>query len=367
MHGYTGSRKNPYAESEKESVMTQETRIAAPEEAAALIELYYEKGWTDGLPVVPPSESSVNAMLTAAGLDGDAVVGEVKVRNTQITAQKVAVNAVMAGCLPEYMPVVVSAVKGLCSEDFGYHGVATSTGGASIVIIVNGPVARDLGINAKDNAFGPGFRPNMTIGRSLRLLMMNAINTRPGKLDRSTLGSPGKIAFCFAENEEASPWEPLHVERGYAIEESTTTLFAAEGIHQTYNQLSSTPEPLLTGMADAMANMGSANIVGQQQLVVVLAGEHTEVLRKSGWSKKEVKQFLYEKATRSIADLKGAGRLPGKIEAEDATTLRHPVRSPDDIVVVCAGGAVGCFSACLTGWSSHQSTRSVTTPIIVPN
>lgn len=347
--------------------MTQETRIAAPEEAAALIELYYEKGWTDGLPVVPPSESSVNAMLTAAGLDGDAVVGEVKVRNTQITAQKVAVNAVMAGCLPEYMPVVVSAVKGLCSEDFGYHGVATSTGGASIVIIVNGPVARDLGINAKDNAFGPGFRPNMTIGRSLRLLMMNAINTRPGKLDRSTLGSPGKIAFCFAENEEASPWEPLHVERGYAIEESTTTLFAAEGIHQTYNQLSSTPEPLLTGMADAMANMGSANIVGQQQLVVVLAGEHTEVLRNSGWSKKEVKQFLYEKATRSIADLKGAGRLPGKIEAEDATTLRHPVRSPDDIVVVCAGGAVGCFSACLTGWSSHQSTRSVTTPIIVPN
>ena len=181
--------ETPYAKPKKESVMTQETNIAAPEEAAALIELYYEKGWTDGLPVIPPSESSVNAMLTAAGLDGNSVVGEVNVRNTQITAQKVAINAVMAGCLPEYMPVVISAVKGLCHEDFGYHGVATSTGGASVVIIVNGPVAAGLGINAKDNAFGPGYRPNMTIGRALRLLMMNAINTRPGKLDRSTLGS----------------------------------------------------------------------------------------------------------------------------------------------------------------------------------
>jgi len=357
---------NQSAKSKKESVMTREAQATSPEAAAALIELYFEKGWTDGLPVIPPSEASVKAMLTAADRDGNTVVGEVKVRNTQITANKVAINAVMAGCLPEYMPVVISAIKGLCHPDFGYHGVATSTGGASIVIIVNGPVATDLGINAKDNAFGPGCRPNMTIGRAIRLSIMNVINTRPGKLDRSTLGTPGKIAFCFAENEAFSPWEPLHVERGFSKEESTTTLFAAEGVIQTYNQLSNTPEPLLTGMADAMANMGSANIIGQQQMVVVLGGEHTEVLRNSGWSKKEVKQFLYEQATRSIADLKRAGRLPGEIEAEDATRLRHPVQSPDDIILVCAGGAVGCFSACLPGWSSINSTRSVTTPIIIP-
>jgi hypothetical protein len=261
---------------------------------------------------------------------------------------------------------VLSAVKGICHKDFGYHGPATSTGGASVAIIVNGPVARDLGINAKGNAFGPGFRPNMTIGRAVRLLMMNALNTRPGKLDRSTLGSPAKLSFCFAENEEASPWEPLHVERGFSIEESTTTVFASEGIIQTYNQLSSTPEPLLAGMADAMANMGSANIVGQQNMVVVLGGEHTDIMRNSGWSKNETKQFLYDNATRTVVDLKRVGRLPGEIEPEDASRSRHPVQRPEDIILVCAGGAVGCFSACLPGWSSLESTRAVTTPIIVP-
>ena len=344
--------------------MNRETRAVDPDAAAELISLYFEKGWTDGLPVVPPSETSVRKMLDAVDLTGDEVIGEVQVRNTQITSSKVAINAVMAGCLPEYMPVVLSAVKGLCHPDFGYHGFATSTGGAFVVVIINGPIPDTLGINARDNAFGPGCRPNMTIGRSLRLLMMNAINTRPGKLDRSTLGNPGKIAFCFAENEKISPWEPLHVERGYAKEQSTTTLFAAEAIIQTYNQLSSTPKPLLTGMADAMANMGSMNIIGQQQMVVVLGAEHTEILRDSGWSKKDVKAFLYANAKRSIADLKGAGRMPGAVAESDASEWRHPVQDSNDIILVCAGGAVGCFSACLPGWGSRKGTQSVTTPIM---
>lgn len=345
--------------------MIQETLVATPEAAFSLMEMYFEKGWTDGLPVVPVSEASVNAMLDAAGLDADTVVGEVALRNTRVTAGKVAINAVMAGCRPEYMPVVISAVKGLCHPNFGYHGVATSTGGASVVIIVNGPIAGILGINAQGNAFGPGVRANLTIGRALRLLMMNAINTRPGKLDRSTFGNPGKLAFCFAENEEISPWEPLHVERGYSMEDSTTTLFAAESIIQTYNQLSNAPEPLLWGMADAMANMGSMNIVGQQQIVVVFGGEHAEVLRKSGWSKVDTKQYLYEHARRTIADLKRAGRLPGDLGENDASKWRHPVRHPDDIVLVCAGGRVGSFSAILPGWGSHAGTESVTTPVQV--
>ncbi|MCJ7830455.1 MAG: hypothetical protein MUP74_03615 [Desulfobacterales bacterium] len=345
--------------------MNHAPKTAIPEEAAALIELYFEKGWTDGLPVVPPSAASVQAMLAAAGLEGGTLVGEVAVRNTRITAEKVAINAVMAGCLPQYMPVLTAAVKALCDPDFGYHGVATSTGGASVVVIVNGPVAGRLGINARDNAFGPGCRSNMTIGRALRLLMMNAINTRPGKLDRSTLGSPGKISFCFAENEAASPWEPLHVERGFAASESTTTLFAADGILQTYNQLSRTPEALLTGMADAMANMGSMTIVGQAQMLVVLGGEHTEVLRQSGWTKKEVKRFLYGQARRTVADLKRAGRLPGEIGSDDASTWRHPLRDPDDILLVCAGGAAGSFSACLPGWGSRNASRSVTIPVLL--
>ena len=331
--------------------------------AAELIELYYEKGWTDGLPIIPPHETSVNGMLAAAGVEADAVIGEVNVRNATVTAQKVAINAVMAGCLPEYMPVVVSAVKGICHPDFGYHGMATSTGGASVVIVVNGPVAEKLGINSKDNAFGPGFRPNVTIGRAVRLLMMNAINTRPGKLDRSTFGSPRKISFCFAENEAISPWEPLHVERGFSADESTTTVFAAESSIQTYNQLSRDPEPLLLGMADAMANMGSMNIIGQQNVIVVFGGEHIEVLRKSGWSKAQVKQFLYDHAKRKIADLKRAGRLPGEINADDEISWRHAAQNPNAIVVVCAGGMAGSFSACLPGWGSYRATQAVTTRI----
>ncbi len=343
--------------------MSDDTRTADPDDAAALIELYYEREYTDGLPVVPPSEMSVKNMLDAAGVDGNEIIGEVKARNTRITATKVAINAVMAGCLPVYMPVVLSAVKGLCTPEFGYHGCATSTGGASVVVIVNGPISEKLGINGQDNAFGPGCRANVTIGRSLRLLMMNAINTRPGKLDRSTLGSPGKISFCFAENEAACPWEPLHVERGYAADQSTTTLFASEGIIQTYNQLSPSPGPLLLGMADAMANMGSMNIIGQQQMVVVFGGEHSEVLRDSGWSKSEVKQFLYAHARRTVSELKKAGRLPGEIAEGDDTRWRHPVQKPEDIILVCAGGAAGCFSACLPGWGSRKATQSVTTPI----
>ena len=343
-----------------------EAAATTPRDAAELIEMYFQKGWTDGLPVVPPSEDSVGAMLRAAGLEGREVVGEVEARHTTVTAEKVAINAVMAGCLPEHMPVVVSAVKGLCHPDFCYHGIATSTGGAAVAIIVNGPIARRLGINAGGNAFGPGYRPNMVIGRSLRLLMMNAINTRPGGLDRSTLGTPGKTSFCFAENEEASPWEPMHVERGFGAGESTTTVFACEGIIPTYNQLSDNPEGVLLGMADAMSYKGSMQIIGQQDVVVVLAGEHMKVMGDAGWSKTQVKQFLYDHAWRSIADLKRAGRIAGEVTPEDETTQRHSVRKPEDIAVVVAGGEVGSFSACLTGWGSHKGTRTVTTPIAAP-
>jgi len=337
--------------------------MSKPEDAAALIELYFEKGWTDGLPVVPPCENSVEAMLAAAELKGDDVVGEIPTRNVRITADKVAINAVLAGCLPEYMPVVVAAVKGVCHPDYGYHGPSTSTGGAAVAIIVNGPVIKRLGINARDNAFGPGFRPNATIGRALRLLMMNSISTRPGKLDRSTLGNPGKYSLCFGEDEENSPWEPLHVERRFRPEDSTATVFATEGTHQIYNQLSKDPEELCMTMADAMANLGSMNIIGQQDFVVVFAGEHQEIFRRSGWTKMQVKQCLFHHARRSIGDIKRAGRMPGPVLEEDETTMRHVVPEPEDILVIGAGARAGAFSACLPGWGSNSMTRSITTLI----
>src|SRR5262244_1432684 len=219
---------------------------------AEIIEAYYERGWTDGLPVLPPTEKSVADMLAAAGLHADEVVGTIPARSTVIVARKVAINAVMAGCRPEYLPVVVAAVRGLCHPTFAYHGPASSTGGSAIVLIVNGPIARAVGINSGNNVFGQGTRANATIGRAVRLTMMNVMNTRPGLLDRATLGNPGKYTFCFAENEADHPWEPLHVTRGFSAGQSTVTVYASNSLYQVYNQLAATPEPLLLCMAGAL-------------------------------------------------------------------------------------------------------------------
>lgn len=224
-----------------------------PATAAAWIEFYYQQGWSDGLPLVPPTEESVQAMLTAGGLIADEIIGTIAERNAIIPAEKVAINAVMAGCLPEYFPVVLAAVQALCHPDFHYHNPATSTGGSGLAIIVNGPIGPALGINSTNNAFGPGVRANATIGRALRLVMMNVLNTRPGFLDRATLGTPAKYTFCFAENEVNHPWTPLHVERGFRPEESTVTLYASNTLMGVYNQpIANLSEEELNAKADEL-------------------------------------------------------------------------------------------------------------------
>jgi hypothetical protein len=329
---------------------------------AELIEAYFERGWTDGLPVVPPTEKSVAAMLAGAGLRGDEVIGEIAGRNTVVAADKVAINAVMAGCRPEYMPVVVAAVRALCHPDFAYHGPASSTGGSAMVLIVNGPIARAIGVNAGNNAFGQGTRANATIGRAVRLVMMNVMQARPGLLDRATLGNPGKYSFCFAEDEAESPWEPLHVARGLPGDRSAVTLYASNSLYQIFNQLAATPEPLLTGFVDALSNLGIPNMRGFSQALLVFAGEHAEVLARHGWSRRDVQQFVVERARRRVADFKRAARLPGDVTAEDETTWRRLFEHPDDVLVVRAGGRAGAWSAALPGWG-NKWTRAVTMPV----
>lgn len=332
---------------------------------AELIEAYYQRGWTDGLPVVPPTKKSIAEMLAGAGLRGEEVIGEVRERNVAVTAEKLAMNAVLAGCRPEYLPVVVAAIRGLCHPDFAYHGPASSTGGSAIVLIVNGPIARGLGINSGNNAFGQGVRANATIGRAVRLVMMNVMNTRPGFLDRATLGTPGKYSFCFAETEENHPWEPLHVERGFRPEQSAVTVYASNSLCAVYNQLASTPEPVLLCFADALCNLGSPNLRGYNQSLIVFAGEHAELFGQNGWTKGDVKAFLIQHARRTIADLKRAGRRPGNVEPGDETAWKHAFEDPDDLLIVCAGGRAGSWSACLPGWG-NKWTRSVTTPVGLP-
>jgi hypothetical protein len=268
----------------------------------------------------------------------------------------------MAGCRPDYMPVVVAAVRGLCHPDFAYHGPASSTGGSAMVLVVNGPITRRLGINAGNNAFGQGWRPNAKIGRAVRLTMMNVMQTRPGLLDRATLGTPGKYTFCFAENEDESPWPPLHVERGFAREQSTVTVYASNSLYQVFNQLAATPEPLLLCFADALSTLGAPNVRGFNQSLIVFAGEHAEILQRSGWSKDDIRRFLVERARRTVADYKRAGRLPGEIVSADESTWRHMFDDPRDILIVAAGGRAGAWSATLPGWGKKW-TQAVTTAV----
>jgi hypothetical protein len=297
-------------------------------------------------------------MLEAVRLEPSHQVGFVAHRAVSITAEKVAINAVMAGCRPEYMPVVVAAVEGIADPRWSYHGPGTSTGGAGVLMIVKGPIAKTLDVNAGDNLFGPGWRSNLTIGRAVRLVMRNVCGSLPGLLDRGTLGHPGKLSYVIAENEAESPWTPLHVERGFAREQSVVTVIASDGPHQFYNQLSPDAEGILTTLADDMRISG--NVMGQSTYVVVLAGEHMRTIAASGWDKKRIRQFLFEQTQNSHAHLKRTHRMAGAIEAGDEQRMRPLVASPDDILVVAAGGRAGAFSCYIPGWGSAKSSQAVT-------
>ncbi len=341
------------------------TTLASPRysvDEAEAIEFFFEKGWTDGLPVVPPTEKKILAMLDAAGLGPEQEIAFITNRQVSVRAEKVAINAVMAGCQPEYMPVLVAALEAIGDPRWGYHGPGTSTGGAAVLMLVNGPIVQKLQINCGDNLFGPGWRANATIGRGVRLVMRNVIGTLPGKLDRSTLGHPGKYTYVIAENETESPWPPVHVERGFSADQSAVTVLAAEAPHQFFNQLSNSAKGILTTLCDDMKISG--NVVGQPQYALVLAGEHMRTIAKDGWSKANIKQFVFEHTKNSVAHLKRTERLAGAISPEDETTMRPLLASPEDLIVIAAGSRAGAFSAYIPGWGNKRASVSVTKEII---
>lgn len=328
-------------------------RPGDPLDAAGQIEFCYERGWTDGLPVIPASRPLVDAMLAGGGLRGDTVVAEMPSRKVAVTAEKLAINAVMAGCLPEYMPVVTAAVRALATPEFGLHHVASALSGPTIVALVNGPIAKELGINATNNVFGPGARANATIGRVLRLVLLNCLKYRPGVSDRATMGTPGKYTCCIAENEENHPWEPWHVERGFAAEESTVTLIAASTMIQVWNY--GDHHQLLRAVGDALSFLGSIAFLGQTPGAVVLGGEHAESLRRSGWSKRQIREFVVQHSGRTAAELKRAGRLDGTVEPRDEQDIRYAMDAPEDLMLLCAGSPIGALSMVLPGFGSSKT------------
>ncbi|HYE91075.1 MAG TPA: hypothetical protein VEA38_08655 [Terriglobales bacterium] len=324
------------------------------------IEAYFERGWTDGLPVVPATAEGIRPFLQAAGLAADAVVLTESVRRRTITAEKLAINALMAGCRPDYMPVLVTALEAMAEPAFTLHGAITSTGGSATLLVVNGPIRHAIGLNAGSNVFGPGWRANATLGRALRLVILNCLGALPGVLDRSTQGHPGKYTFCIAENEEESPWEPLHVERGFARDASTVTVFAAEGPHNALTHYGLTADAIIVTLADTMASLGSFS---PGQSFVVLAPEHVAILARDGWTKARIKEALYAQARRTRADLKRGGKVPGAIEPADETTWVHRGTGPADIHVIVAGGGPGGHSAFIPSWSRARNSLIVTREI----
>lgn len=303
---------------------------------------YQERGWTDGLPIVPPTAAAVTEFLRCTDREPREVIAVLPPRQGEATVERIAANAVMAGCRPEYLPVILTAIEALADPLFNLDSIQATTHPVAPLLIVNGPIARELGINAGYNAFGQGARANVTIGRAVRLVLMNVGGGLPGTGDRATQGSPAKIAYCAAENEAESPWEPLHVEAGLPREVSTVTVFGCEGPHNIQDHFSNTGLGVLLTVAGAMGQAGSNNLLGAGWPLLSLGPEHAATIARDGFSKRQVKEFLFEHARFPLARL-GAEYRAQQIThrgARDAPDTMLPiVRSPEDISVIVVGGA----------------------------
>ncbi|MGH1359622.1 MAG: hypothetical protein ACRBC3_12705 [Burkholderiaceae bacterium] len=323
-------------------------------------ELYHRNGWTDGLPIVPPTPEAVSECLEWSLMTPEQIIGFEPVREKPITAEKIAINAVMAGCLPMHFPAVATAWSAMLQEQFLLHGATASTGGCAIMVVLNGPVRQEIGAATSFNPLGGGDRATAAIGRAIRLGLINIMDVRPGAIDRSTLGHPGKISFCFAEDEEQTSWQPLAEQRGMPPGASSVTVFAASGPRQIMNEWTTEPEEILeTFAAEIRANMRHYSIWAGNYAVII-AAQHRAHLEKAGWSKQDVARFLFERARIKRSEWAEVGKravIKGRGETEYAA-----LNSPDDLLVIAAGGPAGGFGAVIPPWLGPKS-RAVTAPI----
>ncbi len=316
------------------------------------VEACFARGWTDGLPVVPPTPERLERMLAGTRRDRAEVLGLVAPDYGECTVEKVAVNAVMAGCRPEYLPVVLAAVEAALTEEFNWHGLAATTYFAGPVVVVNGPVTSALGMNSKMNVLGQGNRANTTIGRALQLVLRNVGGARPGEVDRATLGNPGKLSFCFPEREADSPWTSLATERGVPEGKSAVTLFAGEGPRGVVDQLSREPESLARSLGSALLAVAHYKVVVGFDAMLVVGFEHGNVFRRAGWDKARLRRELDAVLVRSGADLvRGAGDIAEGLP-EKMAGAQVPKFRPGGLLLVHAGGNAGLFSAVVGGWVS---------------
>ncbi len=333
-----------------------------PDDLLAAIDYCYDQGWTDGLPVVPPQVDRVHAMLAADDRPPETVIARHPATGLELSLHAAAVNAVMAGCLPSYFPVLVAAFEAMNREPFNFHGSTASTGGSAPLVLVSGPIADEIGMNSDVNLFGPGNRPNATIGRATRLILRNVFQMLPGISDKSTQGNPGKYSLCIAERTRGNPWPPLCHEQGYASDVSSVTVYAAGGFCNVENHGGNSPEQVLGSVADAMANYGCITL---GQSVVILAPEHLQIVAGAGWTRKQAQEFLFTHAKRSIDGMKGVGKFRDReydtqhgdaAHALAEAGFLHRGLGPDDILITLGGGDAGGHSCFLPSWSRGRGS-----------
>jgi hypothetical protein len=337
--------------------------VDAPEDVEAATQYALERGWGDGLPIVPPTPERVQRMLSYWDRPATQSTGVFAPRDAQILPVQVAANSVMAGCRPEYFPLVMLAIEAMCDPAFNLRGVQATTHPVAPLAIFNGPIARELAINSGHNAFGPGHPANATIGRAIRLAMVNIAGATPGGGDMATMGTPAKYSFVVAENEERNPWEPLHVERGFDRDVSTVTVVGCEAPFNINDHFSKNADGLLHMIAGTIASAGANNWYYKSDPVLALGPEHAEALAREGLSKRDIQKAVFERATIPLgafspenAEERFRKREPARYANAPLDTPLTIVQDPDDLIVIVLGG-LGKHSMYLP---TFGATRAVT-------
>jgi len=321
-------------------------------------EFFLEKPWSDGLPVVTPTEERINRMLLATGRDPDEIIGPIPPAMEIATVASVATHAVMAGCKPEYLPVVLGATELMLQAEFNVNGVQGTMHGVAPMMIVNGPYALEIGIHGGSGCLGPGFRANASIGRAIRLILMNIGAGLPGISSMTVFGMPSRFTYCLTENSEYNPWESLSVSKGYSHDENVLTMAMVESPRFCWDDVSDEPERLIRGIADTMTAMGSWNMHARSDMVVAMSPQHAEICDKSGWSRDEVHTRLIEVAGRTVSNLKLGGNwrreralaLPVPVDPDDSECFVPTIKNSVDLQLIVAGGWGPCTAVC-HGWS----------------
>ena len=331
-------------------------------------EVCFERGWTDGLPVVPPTDERVVRMLSGTRRGPQEVVGLIPPNLAECTVEKVAINAVMAGCKPEYMPVVLGVLEAALLPNFAMHGLLCTLYFSGPVVIVNGPIAKRIGMNCGLNALGQGNRANAAIGRTLQLIIRNVGGGVPGGIDRAALGNPGKYTFCFAEDESDAEWEPLSVWRGIPRGKSAVTLFHGDGVTAFVDHGARSPEELVRSMATSLVAVGHVKLAQWSNAILVLTPEHYRIFREAGWDRRRITDALHDATTRPGRDLiKGAQGLHEGIDPKFADQMVPKFWRDHGLMIVRAGGEAGMFSGIIGGWSAgrfHDDVQPVTKEIV---